>query len=212
MPSGKDLPPLVQDAVIQGVATLSTDGVRQRVQLCGAVPDALGEALVAAQKGKQRAQVAQQIKRHNALVAGTQAPANRGDTFVPVPRLGYRSRQGPNQGELLLLERDAVLETVDLNPLAQPVALAVFTLAEQGTQWTPYLDGQKLRVGRGDDLQLALERAPARRAQRDREAPGRRSVGRTQRRPRRVCDGLQAGAGHDDGAADSDGVGVGLRA
>ena len=148
LPPGKALPPLVQDAVTQGVATLSTDGVRQRVQLRGAVADALGEALVAAQKGKQRAQVAQQIERHNALVAGTQAPANRGDTFVPVPRLGYRPRQGPNQGELLLLERDAVLETVDLNLLAQPVALAGFTLAEQGTQWALYLDGQKLRVGR----------------------------------------------------------------
>ena len=125
------------------------------------MPDALGEALVAAQKGKQREQVAQQIERHNALVAGALAPANRGETFVPVPRLGYRPRLGQDlgaqQGELALLEREAVLETVDLNLLAQPVLLAGFTLAEQGMQWALYLDGQKLRVGRGDDLQLALD-------------------------------------------------------
>lgn len=119
----------------------------------GAVPVALGEALVAAQKGKLREQVAQQIERHNALVAGATAPANRGESFVPVPRLCYR----PQQGELMLLEREAVLETVDLNLLAEPLALEGFTMAEQGTLWEVYLDGQKLRVGKGDSAQLQLD-------------------------------------------------------
>ena len=90
-----------------------------------------------------RAQFIIDIACHNALVTGAQAPARRGETFVPVPRLCYRPRQGPNQGELALLEREAVLETVDLNLLAQPVAWAGFTLAEQGTPWALYLDGQK---------------------------------------------------------------------
>ncbi|MDP1646889.1 MAG: DEAD/DEAH box helicase family protein [Rubrivivax sp.] len=156
LPADKVLPQAVQDAVTQGVATISSDGSRQRIQLRGAVPAALGEALVAAQKGKQREQVAQQIERHNALVAGAQAPAHRGATFVPVPRLCYRAGQG-GQGDLVLLEREAVLETVDLNLLAQPVALEGFTMAEQGTLWEVYLDGHKLRVGRGDAAQLPLD-------------------------------------------------------
>ncbi|MDP1533447.1 MAG: type III restriction endonuclease subunit R, partial [Rubrivivax sp.] len=156
LPAGKALPPAVQEAVNHGAATLSSDGTRQRVQLRGAVPVALGEALVAAQKGKQRELVAQQIERHNALVAGAQAPANRGESFVPVPRLCYRAAHG-GQGELLLLEKEAVLETVDLNLLAEPMWFEGFAMVEQGTLWELYLDGQKLRVGRGDTAQLPLD-------------------------------------------------------
>ncbi len=155
LPAGKPLPPAVQEAVTQGLASLSSDGERQRMVMHGAVPAAVGEALVAAQKGKQREQVAQQIERHNALVAGALAPSNRGAAFAPVPRLCYR----PAQGELQLLEREAVLETVDLNLLAEPLSLEGFTMAEQGTLWEVYLDGQRLRVGRGDTAQLPLDAA-----------------------------------------------------
>ena len=52
----------------------------------------------------------------------------RGEVFAGVPRLCYRP-QGP-QGELLLLEREAVLETVALNLLAEPISLPGFTMAE----------------------------------------------------------------------------------
>ena len=41
LPAGKPLPPSVADAVSQGLATVSTDGDRQRVQLRGSVPDTL---------------------------------------------------------------------------------------------------------------------------------------------------------------------------
>ncbi|NLZ40568.1 MAG: type III restriction endonuclease subunit R, partial [Comamonadaceae bacterium] len=156
LPADKPLPAAVADAVAQGAATLSTDGARQRVQLRGSIGEALAGALAAAHKGRQREQVAQQIERHNALVAGAQAPANRGEVFAGVPRLCYRP-QGP-QGELLLLEREAVLETVALNLLAEPISLPGFTLAEQpGTLWELYLDGQRLRVGRADAAQLPLD-------------------------------------------------------
>ena len=155
LPANKALPQAVQDAVAQGAATVATDGTRLRVQLRGTVLPDVAQALVAAQKGKQREQVAQQIERHNAVVAGMLAPANRGEVFAPVPRLCYRP--GSGQGELVLLEREAVLETVDLNLLAQPVALEGFAIVEQGTLWEVYLDGQKLRVGRGDGTQLPLD-------------------------------------------------------
>jgi type III restriction enzyme len=154
LPADKPLPAAVADAVAQGAATLSSDGERQRVQLRGTIAEPLALALAGAQKGKQREQVTQQIERHNALVAGAQAPSNRGVVFAGVPRLCYRAEGA--QGELLLLEREAVLETVALNLLAEPISLEGFVMAEQGTLWEVYLDGQRLRVGRGDAAQLPL--------------------------------------------------------
>lgn len=56
-----------------------------------------------------------------------------------------------------MLEREAVFDQVELNLLGQPVSLAGFTMAEQATAWEVYLDGQKLRVGRGDAGQLPLD-------------------------------------------------------
>lgn len=154
LPAGKPLPAAVAEAMAQGTASASSDGERQRVQLRGAVGERLAEALVAAQRGKQREQVTQQIERHNALVAGAAAPANRGEVFAPVPRLCYRSAA---QGELQLLEREAVTSESELNLLAEPVSLPGFTMAEQGSLWEVYLDGQRLRVGRGDAAQLPLD-------------------------------------------------------
>ena len=154
LPADKPLPAAVADAVAQGAATLSSDGERQRVQLRGTVGESLAQALAGAQKGKQREQVAQQIERHNALVAGAQAPSNRGEVFAAVPRLCYQPKGA--QGELQLLEREAVLETVALDLLSEPMSLEGFAMAEQGTLWEVYLDGRRLRVGRGDAAQLPL--------------------------------------------------------
>ena len=162
-------------AVEQGQATVSTNlgtslvtGVsnnaeRQRVVLRGHVGDALAAELVAAQPRKLRDQVAQQLERHNALVTGSLAPASRGEVFAAVPRLAYRQRNSPLNGmpgtqqELALLERHAVLESVDLNLLAQPIHLEGFTMVEQGSLWEVYLDGNRTRVGRGDAAQPPLD-------------------------------------------------------
>lgn len=155
LPAGMALPQAVLEAVAQGFATVSTDGERQRVQLRGEVGEAVATELVAAQRGKQREQVTQQIERHNALTVGALAPCNRGEVFAAVPRLCYRP--GGAQGELQLLEREAVNEEIDLNLLAEPVSLASFAMVEQGTLWEVYLDGQRLRVGRGEADQLPLD-------------------------------------------------------
>ncbi|MBN8510776.1 MAG: type III restriction endonuclease subunit R, partial [Burkholderiales bacterium] len=144
----------VADAVAQGAATVSSDGERRRVQLRGAIGEPLAQALAGAHKGRQREQVAQQIERHNALVAGALAPSNRGEVFAAVPRLCWRP--AGEQAELLL-EREAVLETVALNLLAEPMSLEGFAMAEQGTLWEVYLDGERVRVGRGDATQLPLD-------------------------------------------------------
>ena len=155
LPAGKPLPQGVADAVAQGLATVSTDGERLRVQLRGEVGETVAAELAAAQRGKQREQVTQQIERHNALVAGALAPANRGERFLPVPRLCYRP--GGAQGELQLLEREAVTEEIAFNLLAEPVSLTGFSMVEQGALWEVYLDDQRLRVGRGDATQLPLD-------------------------------------------------------
>ncbi|WP_127995974.1 DEAD/DEAH box helicase [Piscinibacter defluvii] len=156
LPPGKPLPAAVAAAVAQGTASLSTDGERQRVLLRGAIGEALAAELVAAQPRKLREQVQEHLERHNTLVAGALAPATRGETFAPVPRLCWRPA-GEAQLPLTLLEREAVLESVDLNLLAEPIRLEGFAMVEQGTLWEVYLDGQRTRVGRGDAAQLALD-------------------------------------------------------
>ncbi|MEO8123228.1 MAG: type III restriction endonuclease subunit R [Burkholderiales bacterium] len=158
LPVGAPLPPALAAAQAAGEVTVTSDGERQRVQLRGAVPEALASELIKGQRGKQREQVGQSIERHNALVSAALAPAHRGVVFKPVPRLCYRvpAAQG-GQGELALLEREAVFDEVALNLLAEPVSLPGFAMAEQAALWEVYLDGQKLRVGRGDAAQLALD-------------------------------------------------------
>ncbi|MES2228009.1 MAG: DEAD/DEAH box helicase family protein [Pseudomonadota bacterium] len=152
------LPAPVLEAQAAGLVTVSSDGERQRVQTRLAVPEALASALVAGQRGKQREQVGQQIERHNALVCAAQAPAHRGAVFKPLPRLCYRLEAPTGQqGELVLLEREAVFDTVELDLLSQVVGLPGFTMVEQAAAWEVYLDGQKLRVGRGEASQLPLD-------------------------------------------------------
>lgn len=77
------------------------------------------------------------------------------EVFAPVPRLCYRPVG--TQSELQLLEREAVTDAMELNLLAEPVNLVGFSMVEQGTLWEVYLDGQRLRVGRGNADQLPLD-------------------------------------------------------
>ncbi len=125
------------------------------MQLRGTIAEPVAGALIAAHRGKAREQLAQQIERHNALVAASQAPSMRGAVFAGIPRLCYRL--AADQGELMLLERESVLETVELDLLRDPISLEGFAMVEQGTLWELYLDGQRVRVGRGDAAQLPLD-------------------------------------------------------
>lgn len=92
LPATTPLPSSVVEAAAAGQLTVTSDGERQRVQVRGAVPEALAQALVTSQRGKQREQVGQQIERHNALVSAALAPAHRGVPFKALPRLCYRPR------------------------------------------------------------------------------------------------------------------------
>ena len=157
VPAGKPLSPALEAAVAAGQAQLSSDAGRQRVRLQGHVNEGLATALVEAQPRKQREAVQRQVERHNALVAGAEAPCNRGEVFAPVPRLAFRPAGG-EQLPLALLEVESVRETVALNLLAAAISIDGFAMVEQGTQWELYLDGQRrIAVGRGDASQLPLD-------------------------------------------------------
>ena len=156
VPAAKPLAPAVVSAVEAGTAIVTSDGERQRVQVRGAIDDALAEALIEAQRGKQRETVKTSIDRHNALVAAAEAPAHRGATFAPVPRLARRVGTG-EQAELRLVEREDVLDHVGLDLLAEPVTLQGFVMVEQSGIWELDLDGQRLAVRRGNIDQLALD-------------------------------------------------------
>jgi type III restriction enzyme len=159
LPSGSPLPPALEVALAAGHAQMSTDGVRQRVRLEGAVDPGLASALVEAVPRRQREGVQQQLDRHNAVVAGLLAPSSRGELFSPLPRLAYRP-PGATAGEqlpLALLEVESVRETVALDLLAAPIQIDGFSMVEQGTFWEVYLDGQRTRVALGDATQLPLD-------------------------------------------------------
>lgn len=164
VPADKALPAAVADALAAGLVELSSDGERQRVRVQGHVGDALADALVQSQPRRARDGVEQQVLRHNALVAGAQAPTSRGEAFAAVPRLAYRAAAARGlpgeQLPLALLEVESVRETVVLNLLAAPIAIDGFTMVEQGTQWELYLEGgqfKRLTVGHGQQAQLNLD-------------------------------------------------------
>lgn len=134
----------------------SPSGKGVAVTLTGHVDEVVEKALLAAERSeKKREDIRNKITQHNAVVAAETAPAMRGIPFMPVPPLGYRPGQ---QGTLFPLEREAVLESVDLNLLAQPVSLPGFQVVESDNGFEIYLDEQsKVKMRAADAHQLALD-------------------------------------------------------
>jgi type III restriction enzyme len=125
------------------------------VTLTGHVDEVTERLLVDAERSeKKRDALREKITQHNAVVAAQLAPSMRGVPFAPVPTLAYRTDA---QGDLLPLERDAVLEHAPLNLLAQPVVLPGFQVVEQDNAFEIYMDQQRVRVRAADPNQLALD-------------------------------------------------------
>lgn len=123
-----------------------------RAVVTGHVSDSLAERLTEAQRGAvNKEKLGRAIEQHNAIVAAQTAPVSRGEKFSPVPWLCYRS-----QGELELVEREAVLEDVELDLLADKVSVPGFQIVEQANAFEVYLDGAKVKVGQADAGQLEL--------------------------------------------------------
>ena len=100
---------------------------------------------------------------HRALVAAQTAPAARGEHFAPVPPLGYREA---GQAELWPLEREALLEAVDIDLLTpEAIELPGFQVVEQGRALRRL--GPQTEFGHGAVLDFIL-----RPTDQLREAPG----------------------------------------
>ncbi len=142
---------------LAGVAVApSSSGKGVSVTLTGHVDEVVERALLAAERSeKKHEDIRNKITQHNAVVAAETAPAMRGVPFAHVPPLGYRSNA---QAALFPLEREAVLENVDLNLLAQRVSLPGFQVVEQDNAFEIYLDDQnKVKMKAADAHQLTLD-------------------------------------------------------
>lgn len=147
-----DLPAKAEIPNSEQVRVEATDKGKRAI-VTGPVSESLAERLTAAQRGaaaKEKVQLA--IERHNAVVAAQLAPVSRGAVFAPVPRLCYSA-----QGELQLVEREAVLDAADVDLLADPVSLPGFQIVEQANAFEVYLDGTKVKVRQADAAQLQLD-------------------------------------------------------
>ncbi len=119
--------------------------------------DAQVEALLMAQvRGpKKQELVRTKVAQHNALVAAQTAPASRGERFAPIPTLGYRSTP---QGQLWPLEREAVLEAVELDLLTpEAVQLPGFQMVEQSNAFEIYLKDSHVKLRAADASQIAFD-------------------------------------------------------
>ena len=143
--------------------TLLTPGVEvaqvageQNLVVTGHINLELETLLVAQVRGtKKQEQVQAKVAQHNALVAAQAAPASRGERFAPVPTLGYRSTP---QGELWPLERQAVLEAVELDLLnPEAIALPGFQVVEQSNTFEIYLKDAKVNLRAADASQIAFD-------------------------------------------------------
>ncbi|TAJ78760.1 MAG: DEAD/DEAH box helicase [Gallionellaceae bacterium] len=126
------------------------------VTITGHVDETVEKLLLASERSEKKQElIRQKVTQHNAVVAAETAPSMRGVHFAPVPPLGYRYGA---QASLFPLEREAVLESVDLNLLAQTVSLPGFQVVEQDNAFEIYLDQQKQVKMRAADVgQLALD-------------------------------------------------------
>jgi len=142
-------------AALPGVAVQTIAGA-PRVVVSGHIGAELEGQLLAGVRGaKKQDAVREQIARHNALVAAQTAPAARGERFAPVPPLGYRET---GQTELWPLEREALLEAVDIDLLTpEAIELRGFQVVEQGRAFEIYLKDEQVRLRPADAGQIALD-------------------------------------------------------
>ena len=104
---------------------------------------------------KKQEQVRGKVAQHNALVAAQSAPASRGERFAPIPTLAYRTTP---QGQLFALEREAVLEAVELDLLTpDAVQLPGFQLVEQSNGFEIYIKDAHVKLRAADASQIAMD-------------------------------------------------------
>jgi type III restriction enzyme len=138
-----------------GVQVQTIAGAPQ-VVVTGHISSELETMLLEGVRGaKKQELVKDKVAQHNALVAAVTSPAARGAKFAPVPMLGYRSTP---QGQLWPLEREAVLEMVELD-LLSPDALHLpgFEVVEQSNTFEIYMKNAQVKLRAADASQIAFD-------------------------------------------------------
>ncbi len=151
------LPGTLPDELRQaaGVEVMQIAG-EQNLVVTGHINLEMEALLVAQVRGvKKQELVVAKVAQHNALVAAQAAPASRGARFAPIPTLGYRNTP---QGQLWPLEREAVLEAVELD-LLEPEAIALpgFQVVEQSNTFEIYLKDSKVNLRALEVSQIAFD-------------------------------------------------------
>ena len=128
----------------------------ERVEVTGHIGEDTEALLLAPVRGaKKQEQLREKVAQHNALVAAQTAPASRGTPFAPLPTLGYRTAA---QAPLWPLEREAVLEAVELDLLApQAVQLPSFQVAQESDIFEIGMDGARVALRRTGSAQMAMD-------------------------------------------------------
>jgi type III restriction enzyme len=151
----ESIPVSPEVTAMPGVQVQTIAGEPQ-VVVTGHISDELESVLLGAVRGaKKQEQVRSKVAQHNALVAAVAAPSARGATFAPLPTLGYRSTP---QGQLWPLEREAVLEMVELD-LLSPAALDLpgFEMVEQSNTFEITLNNERIVMRAADASQIAFD-------------------------------------------------------
>ena len=131
-------------------------GGEEKLVVTGHISTEVEALLVGQVRGaKKQEAVRGKVAQHNALVAAQSAPASRDERFAPIPTLAYRSTP---QGQLFPLEREAVLEAVELDLLTPgAVQLPGFQIVEQSNGFEIYLKDAHIKLRAADVSQIAMD-------------------------------------------------------
>lgn len=126
--------------ILSNVAVTVTEGGGCRVEVKGAVAEALKTEILRTLGGAEKRAVEAQIEQHNARVDACMSPSQRGIPFAPLPRLC-----SAEQGVLELLEPESFLFlNGDWSPLNFPVELPNFSLKKSDTTFEVDVEGKKV--------------------------------------------------------------------
>ncbi|CDS52374.1 hypothetical protein [Polaromonas sp. CG9_12] len=147
--------PSVELLAVAGVEVAQV-GDAQKLVVTGHISPEVEALLIDQVRGtKKQDAVRGKVAQHNALVAAQSAPASRGERFAPIPTLAYRNTP---QGQLFPLEREAVLEAVELDLLTpDAVRLPGFQIVEQSNGFEIYLLDAHIRLRAADASQIAMD-------------------------------------------------------
>lgn len=154
-----DVPLSTKSVLPEGIEVVRAEGAATAtVVLRGVISDEVASRIVDAVRGSAAKEIVQrQIEQHQAMVASATSPSHAGIAFPSLPRLAFRDSP---QSPLVLLDREAVLEDIELD-LSNNSATDIgrFDIAAEAEAFEIFTDddeGGKLRVQRADAAQIPM--------------------------------------------------------